>query len=536
MRMIRRKPSACAVLIAAGVWAGLAGCGERGGDASAPDVFVFARGSDAQKLDPADVDDGESVNTLAQICEGLVRFRSGTLEVEPALAEAFEVSDDGLIYTFHLREGVVFHDGTPLDAEAAAFSFQRQMDPEHPGHLPGANFQYWNYLYQEVDRVEASGAMSVTFHLTEPNSSLLYSLAIFPAYLLSPASFDQHGPDVVRHPVGTGPYRFLRWLPNESILLERNPDYWGEPAEFLRLMFRVVPDNTVRVLELRNGRAHGIDGVQPAELEQLAADERFRVYREPGMNVGYLTFSLLAERFSDPEVRRAIAMAINRENLAGVALDGTGRVANYPLPPGFLGVPREPEELPFDPERAREILSGHPQLLSLPVRLHVMTAPRSYFPDSVRAASLIRRDLEQVGMAVEIVARDFKSHLDVLRSGEYELGLIGWIGDNGDPDNFLSVFFGSWAAEKGSATNFSFYRNEEMDALLLAGRRETAPERRQEIYEEVLSLWRRDMPIVPLVHGENSVVMRAEVAGFQLNKTGDLRLGGIRWQPATADE
>lgn len=515
--------AACLLLL------GLAGCGERRAEREAPEIFVFARGSDAQKLDPADVDDGESVNTLAQICEGLVRFRSGTLEIEPLLAESYEISEDGLIYTFQLREGVRFHDGTPLDAEAAAFSFHRQMDPEHPGRLPGANFQYWNYLYQEVEKVEAVGPMTLRFELSEPNASLLYSLAIFPAYLVSPASFERYGEDVARHPVGTGRYRFERWLPNEAILLERNDDYWGTPAEFPRMMFKVVPDNTVRVLELRGGQVHGLDGVQPAELPGLEDDARFTVYRDPGMNVGYLAFSGFADRLDDPEIRLAIAMAIDRETLADVALDGTGRAAEFPLPPGFLGSPEGLDPIPFDREAAREILERYSERWERPLRLHVMTAPRSYFPDSVRAASLIRRDLEAVGLRVEIVPRDFKSHLDTLRNGDFELGLIGWIGDNGDPDNFLSVFFGSWAAEKGSATNFSFYKNPEMDELLLAGRRETDPAERQEIYERALELWRRDLPIVPLVHGQNVVVLRSEVENFELQKTGDLRLGPIRW-------
>lgn len=497
-------------------------------------MFVFARGSDAQKLDPADVDDGESVNTLAQICEGLVRFRSGTLEIEPALAESYSISEDGLVYTFQLREGVRFHDGTPLDAKAAVFSFQRQMDPGHPGHLPGANYQYWSYLYQEVNTVEAIGPMTIEFRLTEPNASLLHSLAIFPAYLVSPASFEKYGTGVVRHPVGTGPYRFVRWLPNESIVLERNPDYWGDPPAFERLMFKVVPDNTVRVLELRNGQVHGLDGIQPAELPGLEADPRFTVHRQPGMNVGYLAFSGFAERLAEPEVRLAIAMAINRANLADVALDRTGRVADYPLPPGFLGVPDQVDEIPFDPEAARRILERYQERWERPLRLHVMTAPRSYFPDSVRAASLIRRDLSQIGIEVEIVARDFKSHLDSLRAGDYEMGLIGWIGDNGDPDNFLSIFFGSWAAEQGSASNFSFYKNDEMDALLLAGRRETDTVERQRVYEKALALWRRDLPIMPLVHGENIVVLRAEAENFRLQQTGDLRLGSIRWKEEAA--
>jgi len=175
------------VLLTAGL-AGLllSGCGRGGGDDAAPRTFIFARGSDAQKLDPADIDDGESVNTLTQICEGLVRFKSGTLEIEPCLAESWEISPDGLTYRFELRPDVAFHDGTPLNAENALFSFLRQMDEDHPGHLPEANFQYWRYLYQDVASVEAEGPMTLVFRLAQPNASLLNSLAIFPAFSHQP--------------------------------------------------------------------------------------------------------------------------------------------------------------------------------------------------------------------------------------------------------------------------------------------------------------------------------------------------------------
>lgn len=494
------------------------------------DVFVFARGSDAQRLDPADVDDGESVNTLMQIFEGLVRFESGTLEIEPALAEEYWISDDGLTYTFRLREGVIFHDGTPLNAETALFTFHRQMDPGHPGHLPGADFQYWSYLYQEIEEVTATGPMTIEFRLSEPNASLLHSQAIFPAALVSPQALEDHGTDLRHHPVGTGPYRFVRWSRNESIVLERNPDYWGEPPGFEGLIFWVVPENTTRLLELRTGQVHGLDGLQPAEADSLEGDERFKVYRSPGLNVGYLTFSGFAERLAEPEIREAIFMAIDRERLVEVALDGAGTVADYPVPPGFLGYPVDPERTPHDPDRAREILSRYAHRWDRPVVLSVMNAPRQYFPDSVRAASLIRSDLRRVGIEIEVNVRDFGSHLDRLYHGDYEMALIGWIGDNGDPDNFLSIFFGSWAAEMGSASNFAFYIDDEMDDLLRSGRRATDPEIRHEIYAEALGLWRRDLPILPLVHGDNIVVLRSEIEGFELQKTGDLRFGRVRWR------
>ncbi len=509
----------------------LGGCGRHSGTNGKPDTLIFARGSDAHKLDPADIDDGESVNTLSQICEGLVRFRSGTLTIEPCLAQTYEISPDGLTYSFHLRPGVTFHDGTPLTAETAIWSFQRQMDPKHPGHLPEAAFEYWSGLYQDIESVRAADPMTVEFHLQQPNASLLASLAIFPAFLVSPHALEEYGDDFQRHPVGTGAYRFVSWTPNQAIVMEANPDYWdhAHPPQFRRLVMKVVPENSVRLLEAKTGEIHALDGVQPAELPALASDPDLVVNRDTGLNVGYFTFNLHHERYRDPEVRLAFALAIDRPQLVKLVLDGAGSVADYPLPPSFLGYPAKPDLIPHDPTRAREILARHAADFAAPVRLLVMTAPRVYYPAPERAASMVRSDLEAVGLKVDIVSRDFATQLHELRNFNFDTALIGWVGDNGDTDNFLSVFFGSWATEPGAATNFADYRNPAMDELLLAGRRTTDPAQRAAIYEQALALWRRDLPIIPLVHGDNIVVTRRELTDFKVQKIGDLRLGPVGW-------
>lgn len=505
----------------------LAGCSGSGKSAN-EDVFVFARGSDAQKLDPADIDDGESGNTLAQICEGLVRFKSGSLEIEPCLATSYTISDDGLEYRFQLRPGVRFHDGTPLNAETALFSFRRQMDPSHPGHLKEASFSYWNYLYQDIKEVVADGDMALKFTLSKPNASLLNSMAVFPAFLVSPKALETHGRNFQRYPVGTGPFRFVEWRPNQAILMERNDDYWGEKPKLKRIVMTVSPDNTVRLLKLKGGEIQGMDGLQPAELAALKSDPDIDVFQEAGLNVGYLVFNLENERMAHRELREAIALAIDRETLAKVALSGAGRIAHYPIPKGFLGYPAVEEKIPLDVEKAKAVVAAHPDWFREPLELQVLNAPRQYFPDPVTVATFIKGQLEEVGIPTRVVSKDFKAHLSDLRNGNFEAGLIGWIGDNGDSDNFLSVFFASWAAEKGTATNYSFYRNPEMDQLLLAARAETDQARRAVLYEDVLKLWRKDLPLLPLVHGDNIVALRSGYEGFELQKIGDLRLGWLK--------
>lgn len=496
-----------------------------------PTTFVFARGSDAEKLDPADVDDGESVNTLAQCLEGLVRFRPGTLEVEPWLAESFAVSPDGLTYTFEIREGVTFHDGTPLDAQAAAYSFQRQLDPDHPAHLPQATFPYWNYLYQDVAAVNVTGPMTLEIVLSQPNASMLASLATFPVWLISPESHRTHGLGMQRHPLGTGPYRFVSWRPGEAVVFARFEDYWGpEPAGFEGLVMRAIPENSARVLALKTGDIHGADGLAPAEVAELEADERFTVHETPGMNVGYMAISSFSDAMEPREVRQAIAMAIDRAAMVELAFGEAGEVAEYPLPPGFLGVPKGPGPMSYNPEEARRLLADFPELAETEIELAVMSNPRPYMPDPGLVASLIRSDLEAVGLNVRIVTREWNSHLSVCRNGDFDLALLGWNGDNGDTDNFLSVFFGSWSARMGSANNIAFYINPVMDDLLLAGRKSVEPEVRQQVYEEALALWSRDLPLIPLMHGKHMIVLRREVGNFTLSRNTNLHFGPVRWE------
>ncbi|WP_269540466.1 ABC transporter substrate-binding protein [Cerasicoccus fimbriatus] len=506
----------------------LAGCG---GDKSnsareTPKTFILARGSDAQKLDPADVDDGESVNALAQICEGLLRFKPGTLELEPWLAESFESSEDGLSHTFKLREGVQFHDGTPLTAETAAFSFRRQLDPSHPAHLATASFVYWNYLYNDIEAVEVVDPMTLRFRLKQPNATILYSLAIFPAWLISP---NTPPAEIPSKPVGTGPYVFDHWEKDQAISLRRNEEYWAYPPHFDRVVLNTIPENTVRRLALTSGAVSAIDGVQPAEAETVAQDPLFKLYRGPSMNVGYLAIQTENPKFADPEIRRALAMAIDREALVKLALDGAALPASYPIPPGFLGEPKgEDPPFTYDPAAAKAILTQYPEFTQEPIVLSTLSDSRPYFPDPQRVASLIRSDWEAIGLQVEIETRDFKSHLQTLRNGDYECGLIGWIGDNGDPDNFLATFFHSRAAVKGSATNFAFYQNPKMDELLDEARRVSNTAERAKLYNAALAEWSRDLPIIPLVHAEQMVLMRAEFTGFTLSPTGNIFLGPVK--------
>ncbi len=468
---------------------------------------------------------------MAQIFEGLLTFKEGSLEIEPQLAEHYSVSEDGLTYRFHIRKGVHFHDGRALDAEAAAFSFRRQMDPSHPAHFPSSGFQYWRLLFNEVASIEVEGTHTLTFHLSSPNTAILYAFASFPGWLISPGALDAYGERMPFHPVGTGPYRFSSWHANEAVVLERNTDYWGEQKPgFDRLIIRSIPLNSARIAELRAGSIDGLDGIQGAELKELEDDPRFIVHHGPGQNVGYMAISEKAVLLRDPDIRRAIAMAIDREALVRLALDGYGSVAHYPIPTGFSGELEGDPPITYNPDAARTILKNHPALRDNTLRLSTFNQPRMYFPDPGRVASLIRSDLEAIGLRVEIINRDFSSHLHRVRQGEFDLALLGWIADTPDSDNFLSTFFHSRSAEIGSATNISLYKNEEMDTFLDRAARAPSIEARAQLHREAIRVWARDLPLIPLVHGEHIVVLKSDIDGYTLHPNGQHFFGRARRQ------
>ena len=475
-----------------------------------PPTLLFARGADSQKLDPADVDDGESIRVLVNISQGLVRFKHGTTEAEPCLATSWTISPDGLTYTFKLREGVRFHDGTPLDARAAAFSFLRQMDKSHPAHLPDATFAYWSAMFNMITAVEVVDPMTLRLRLREPHAPLLASLCIPAAHLISPKFIDQ------RHPVGTGPFRFVEWVPNERIVLKANPDYWEGKPKTERLIFKVVPDSATRLIQLQTGQIHAMDGIDPNGLSIIRGDKSLKLITAPGLNVCYLAFNCQKPPLDNKDLRRLIASAIHKKDIIDAVYRGAAIVAKNPLPPFIAGYNETiPETALGDDSRIVPI----PQR---PLRLEVMTNPRPYLPNPLRAAEMIKADLEKIGIKVEIVPNEWGSHLDRTHHGEHEMALMGWVGDTGDADNFLYVLLDKDTAIVGSALNISFWKDDAYHDLMLAARRELDPEKRAGLYRKAQEIIFEEAPMVPLAHAESLMACRANVDGIHFEPNGDI--------------
>jgi peptide/nickel transport system substrate-binding protein len=473
-----------------------------------PPTLVFARGADSVKLDPADVDDGESMKVLVNVCEGLVRFKHGTTEPEPCLATSWTIAADGLAYTFKLREGVKFHDGTPLDAGAAAFSFLRQMDKSNPAHLPDATFAYWSAMFNMITAVEVVDPMTLRLRLREAHAPLLASLCIPAAHLISPKFIDQ------RHPVGTGPFRFVEWVPNERIALDANPDYWGGRPKIDRLNFKVVPDSSTRLIQLQTGQIQAMDGIDPDSLPIVKGDRKLTLLTAPGLNVCYLAFNCQKPPLDNKVLRAWIRFSIQKHDLIRDVYRDAAIVAKNPMPPLIAGYNDAiPEAIPW---------AGIVPRVDRPLRLEVMTNPRPYLPNPLRAAEMIKADLAKAGIPIEIVPNEWGEHLNRTSHGNHEMALIGWVGDTGDADNFLYVLLDKDTATLGSALNVCFWMNDDYHNLMIAARRELDPEKRAALYRKAQEIVFEECPMVPLAHAEQLMACRANVDGILFEVNGDI--------------
>ncbi|MBO8169160.1 MAG: ABC transporter substrate-binding protein [Thermoanaerobacteraceae bacterium] len=514
----------------------VAGCG---GGAPAEDqgkqeaanekVLVWGRGGDSPGLDPANVTDGESAKVTINIFDGLVQYKQDSTEIEPALATDWKVSEDGKTWTFYLRQGVKFHDGTDFDAEDVVFNFERWMYKDHEYHI-GGTFDYWGYMFGDypgvVESVTAKDKYTVEFKLKKPMATFLANLAMFPFGIASPEAVKEYGEDFFKHPVGTGPFKFVEWVPDDKIVLEKFEDYWGEKAKVDKLVFRSIPDNSTRLMELQAGTIDIMDGISPDDVATIKNDERFQLILRPSMNVGYVAMNMEKEPFDDPRVRKAVNMAINKKEIIDAFFAGLAKPAKNPLPPSLWGYNDAIEDYPYDPPKAKALLAeaGYPD--GFETTLWTMPVPRPYFPQPQKIAEAIQANLAEVGIKAEIITYDWATYLEKVENGEHDMAMLGWTGDNGDPDNFLYVLLDKDNAVK-PAGNIAFYKNDELHDILIEAQQEMDQEVRAQLYKQAQEIIHEDAPWVPMSHSTPPIAAKKNVIGYVPHPTGVEKLNTV---------
>ncbi len=321
--------------------------------------LVYLRGSDSEMLDPADVTDGESSKVIEQIYDTLTRFKSGTSDVEPSLAESWTHNDDRTQWTFRIRGGVKFHDGTPVNGAAVVNAFERQRDEKHPHHFPDGTWSYWKDNFKFVDKVRlGDDPMDVVFELNRAAPPFFLSLlAMFTTSIPSPTALELHGKDFRRNPVGSGPFRFVSWKSAVEIKLARNDDYWDGAPAIQSVSFQVSRDPTVRAERLASHqRADIIDNLDPLTVEKLAADPGVTIEKIPGLNVCYAAMNTQKPPFDNKLVRQAIAHLVDKDRIVKIVYRGEGKPATTPLPPTLFGHNSDIVDRKRDVKKAKELL------------------------------------------------------------------------------------------------------------------------------------------------------------------------------------
>jgi len=514
---------------------------ETEGITSASETLIFAISLEVDQLDPGNTSIGQVVDN---IFEGLMKYKAGTTSILSCLATSWEISADGKEITFHLRKGIKFHDGTDFNADAVVFSFARQYDPNHPYHQYGKWF-FWGYMFSDIIVAKKIDDYTVKLVLKRPNVSILTSLALYQVSMVSPTNAEKYKEDAFKHPCGSGPFKFVEWVKDDYITLEANEDYWEERASLDKLIFKVIPDPSARLMALEVGEVQGIEYPNPADFDRIDDNKDLVLMTQPGMNVGYLAIntgygyidenkngirdidleSLVKtpgyfEPLTKKKVRQAINMAIDKQSIVDNIYMGTAIKAKNGMPPFMLGYNDDIEDYPYDPERAKELLAeaGYPD--GFEVTLHVMPVSRPYMFDPPKIGEAIQSYLAAVGIKVKFYQVDWSSYLQETKDGKHQICLLGWTGDNGDPDNFMNGLYGTNGASIGIAGNRAFYINDTAQELLSAALATYDDEKRATYYQKVQEMIHEDAAWVYLVHSTQNMVFRNNIKGYTLSPTG----------------
>ena len=457
-------------LVATGVIAAtaMAGCAESDrdeGDGAAEDgTFIFGAAGAPEMFDPFYATDGETFRVTRQMFEGLLGIEPGSAEVVPELATEWTPNDDGTEWTFTLRDDVTFHDGEPFNAEAVCYNFDRMFDQNEAGQVAG---EYWGYvmgafsndaensLYQGC---EATDEFEAVISTSGPTSGFPTMLTLESLSMQSPTALeegDANGiaaegegfsfPDYANNPVGTGPFMFGEYdEANGTISLERNDDYWGEPAKVSELVFRVIPDESTRRQELEAGSINGYDLPNPVDWAALEESGNSVEIRD-AFNILYLGLNPEANpQLKDLKVRQALNHAINREQLVQTQLPEGAEVATQFMPQTVSGYNAELAAPAYDPEKAKQLLAeagaeGMTLTFAYPTEVS-----RPYMPDPQKIYEALRTDLEAVGITVDVKTASWNGgYLDNVTAGKYDAYILGWTGDYDSPYNFIGTFFGN---------------------------------------------------------------------------------------------
>jgi dipeptide transport system substrate-binding protein len=503
-------------------------------------TLVYCSEGSPENFYPAINTTGTSFDANSQVYNRIVEFERGSTNVIPGLAEKWDVSPDGLVYTFYLRKGVKYHSNknfTPtrdFNADDAIFAFERQWKEENPYFkVTSSNHSYFNDMKmpQLLKSVEKVDPYTVKITLNVPDAPFLAGLAMEYAGIQSaeyaekmlkagtPERIDQE-------PIGTGPFYLVQYQKDAVIRYKAFLQYWAGKAKIDDLVFAITPDASVRWAKVQKGECHVMPYPNPADLDAIKKDPNVQLLEQPGLNVGYLAYNVTKKPFDDKRVRKALNMAMNKNAIVEAVFLGAGTPAKNPLPPTIWSYNDAVKDDPYDPEQAKKLLAeaGFPN--GFETDLWAMPVQRPYNPNARRIAELMQADLAKVGVKAEIKSFEWGEYRKRAQNGEHQTAQLGWTGDNGDPDNFLNVLLGCEAAKPGGS-NIAKWCYKPFEDLISEAKRLTDQNKRTELYKQAQVIFKEEAPWFTIAHSVQYKPVRKEVVDFKLSPFGRHTFYGV---------
>ena len=509
-----------------------------GGGSTARPTLIYAGASDPTYLDPALVSDGESFRVTEAMMEGLVYLKPGTTKIRPRLATKWKQSNQGKIWTFWLRRGVKFHDGSAFNSAAVCFNFNRWYNWRGPFQDASATY-YYQAIYGGFKQNDVSGLgpplfrsctrkgpYKVVIKMTRKSGTFFASLVVSAFAMQSPKAMALYGADqgelrngtfvptgtyAFQHPTGTGPFKFKSWTIGEKVELTRYDSYWGDKAKIDRLIIRPIGTTTGRLQALQNGEVNAYDLAAPQDIPAITGNSKLKIIKRSPFNVAYVTIHQGAgSPMNDIKVRQAVAYGLNRAGVVNQFYYGLGKVAQEFIPPSLFGWTDKVQKYSYSPNKAKALLNSSSCHVPCSIDFWYPTGvSRPYMPDPARNFQAFQASLEASGFAVTPFSAPWRpTYVAKVNEGTAgDLNLIGWSGDYGDPDNFVGTFFKTYSAQFG-------FQNPAIFNILERAANEPNFKKRVALYEKANIMLMKYLPAVPYAHSTSILGAEKRVRGL----------------------
>jgi len=501
--------------------------------AEAAQTLVFCSEGSPEGFNPQLFTTGTTMDASSvPMYNRLVEFQIGTTNLVPGLATSWEVSSNGLSYTFHLRKGVKFHGNAlfkptrDFNADDVLFSYNRMADPNHPYHkvAAGQTFAYFEDMGMAkiVDKLEKIDEYTVRFTLHHPEAPFLANMAMDFASMLSAEYADKMmaagTPEVIdREPIGTGPFQFVSYQKDAIIRYKAFDQYWNGRPKIDNLIYAITPDASVRYAKLKTGECHVMAFPKPADIALMKSDPAITMLTQEGLNVGYIAFNVERKPFDNKLVRQALNMAVDKQAILKSVFQGAGQAAKNPIPPSMWSYNDKVKDYPYNVAKAKALLAkgGYPN--GFEIDLWYLPVTRPYNPDGKRMAELIQADWGKIGVKANLVTYEWGEYRKRSKVGEQQAIMYGWSGDNGDPDNFFATLLGCEAVKGGG--NVARWCNKDFENLIQEAKTTSKQAERAKFYEKAQVIAKEEAPWITIAHSVRFTPVRKEVIGFKMDAT-----------------